>query len=387
MIDIKHTEYVFISYSSKKKAIADGVCHYLEENGIRCWIAPRDIPVGSDYGDLIDEAICNCKAAVLVFSAPASISQWVKGEINLAFTEGKPILPFRIDETQVKGAFRVMLNQMHWIDAFPQYADRLPDLLSSLQGLMHVEPKVIPSVPKVAVPENRDKVFKVGGVEFKMVYVEGGTFMMGATAEQGDDASDNEKPAHQVTLSSYYIGETVVTQALWEAVMKWSNPSNRRGDNLPVESVSWKDSQEFIKRLNKMTRRTFRLPTEAEWEYAARGGKKSQKYKYSGSDDIEAVSWYSGNNGDGTHPVKGKRANELGLYDMSGNVYEWCSDWYGDYVSGSQTDPCGPSSRSNRVVRGGCWRSYARYCRVSYRGSSTPSDRCINYGLRLVLLP
>lgn len=127
---------IFISYSSKQKSIADGICHYLEENGFKCWMAPRDIPIGSEYGDLIEEAIKTCKVVVLIFSLAASISKWVKGEINVAFTEDKPILPFRVDETEVKGGFRVMLNQMHWIDAYPHYANRLPDLLSSISNLL-----------------------------------------------------------------------------------------------------------------------------------------------------------------------------------------------------------------------------------------------------------
>ena len=134
---------IFISYSSKQKSIADGVCHYLEENGFKCWMAPRDIPVGSEYGDLIEEAIKKSKVVVLVFSQSASISKWVKGEINVAFAEDKPILPFRIDETEIKGGFRVMLNQMHWIDAFPRYADRLPDLVKSICGITGVQPFLV----------------------------------------------------------------------------------------------------------------------------------------------------------------------------------------------------------------------------------------------------
>ena len=134
---------IFISYSSKQKSIADGVCHYLEENGFKCWMAPRDISVGSEYGDLIEEAIKTCKVVVLVFSEAASISKWVKGEINVAFTEDKPILPFRVDETEIKGGFRVMLNQMHWIDAFPRYADRLPDLLNSVCGFLGRQPQKV----------------------------------------------------------------------------------------------------------------------------------------------------------------------------------------------------------------------------------------------------
>jgi formylglycine-generating enzyme required for sulfatase activity len=222
------------------------------------------------------------------------------------------------------------------------------------------------------------------GVTFTMVAVQGGTFQMGATAEQGSDAYDGEKPAHQVTLSDYYIGQTEVTQALWQAVMG-SNPSNWKGNNLPVETVSWNDCQQFITKLNQLTGRKFRLPTEAEWEYAARGGNKSRGYKYAGSNDLGSVAWYVGNSGSKTHPVGQKQANELGIYDMACNVYEWCQDWYGSYSSGAQTNPMGPSSASLRVNRGGCWFSIARCCRVSYRLNNNPDRRDNFLGLRLAL--
>lgn len=228
-----------------------------------------------------------------------------------------------------------------------------------------------------------DLVFHVSGVTFEMVCVEGGTFTMGATSEQGEDAYDNEKPTHQVTLSSYYIGKTEVTQALWKAVMG-NNPLNFKGDNLPVECVTWDDCQTFIRKLNQMTGGNFRLPTEAEWEYAARGGNKSKGYKYSGSDKIGNVAWYFNNSNLITHPVATKDPNELGIYDMSGNVWEWCSDWYGDYSSSSQTNPEGPSKGSNRVLRGGSWYNFALYCRVSNRYYSTPDYRDNYFGLRLV---
>lgn len=217
-----------------------------------------------------------------------------------------------------------------------------------------------------------------------MVYVSSGTFTMGGTSEQGSDAYDDEKPTHNVTLSSYYICKYEVTQALWRAVMG-SNPSNFKGDNLPVECVSWNDCQTFINRLNSYTGRNFRLPTEAEWEFAARGGNYSRHYKYSGSNYIGDVAWYDDNSGNRTHPVGTKQANELGLYDMSGNVYEWCSDWYGSYSSYSQNDPTGPNSGSNRVNRGGSWIDIAWYCRSSYRDDFTPGDRDFILGLRLVL--
>lgn len=235
---------------------------------------------------------------------------------------------------------------------------------------------------------------RVGNVEYKMVYVEGGTFTMGATSEQGSDADSDEEPAQSVTLSSYYIGQTEVTQALWEAVMgetvsqmatrnKWGTCGV--GGNYPMYYVSWDDCQEFVRKLNRLTGKNFRLPTEAEWEYAARGGSKSRGYKYSGSNTLGDVAWYDDNSGSATHPVGTKSSNELGLYDMSGNVYEWCSDWYGDYATTPQTNPKGPNSGSNRVYRGGSWCDYARSCRVSYRDYDAPSSRYINLGLRLVL--
>ena len=235
-----------------------------------------------------------------------------------------------------------------------------------------------------AVPLSSNQTFTVAGVSFTMVFVEGGTFTMGATSEQGSEAYGDEKPTHSVTLSSYYIGETEVTQALWQAVMG-NNPSYFKGDNLPVERVSYNDVKEFITKLNQKTGKTFRLPTEAEWEYAARGGKESKGYKYSGSDNIDDVAWYYENSNNKTHPVKTKRPNELGIYDMSGNVWEWCSDWYGKYTSEAQTNPQGPSGGSNRVSRGGSWIINARYCRASNRYFDDLSFLYIILGFRLAL--
>ena len=228
--------------------------------------------------------------------------------------------------------------------------------------------------------------FEVNGVKFKMIYVEGGTFTMGATVEQGDESNADERPVHRVTLNDFYIGETVVTQGLWKAVMG-NNPSNCKGDNLPVENVSWEDAQEFIAKLKKETGREFRLPTEAEWEFAARGGKQSKGNKYSGSNNIDEVAWYDGNSNGKTHPVKGKRANELGLYDMSGNVWEWCNDWFGDYSSDAQINPKGSYMGSSRVIRGGSINSILRRCRVSCRLYNSPINRNSFTGLRLVMCP
>ena len=217
-----------------------------------------------------------------------------------------------------------------------------------------------------------------------MVYVEGGTFMMGATSEQGSDAYDREKPAHQMTLSSFSIGKYEVTQEEWEAVMG-SNPSYFKGKKLPVEKVSWDDCQKFIRKLNQLTGKQFRLPTEAEWEYASRGGSMSRGYKYAGGNNLGSVAWYDDNSGNKTHEVGKKQPNELGLYDMSGNVWEWCQDWYGDYSSSSQTNPTGSSSGSYCVYRGGSWSDLARFCRVSYRDGDAPGFHIYDLGLRLAL--
>ena len=230
------------------------------------------------------------------------------------------------------------------------------------------------------------ETFTVNGVSFTMVAVKGGTFTMGATSEQGSDAESDETPTHQVTLSDYMIGETEVTQELWKAVMG-SNPSFFSGTNLPVERVSWDDCQTFVTKLNQLTGRNFRLPTEAEWEYAARGGQKSKGYKYAGSNALSDVAWYRDNSSRKTHPVKQKKANEFGLYDMSGNVWEWCQDWYGNYSSSAQTNPKGPSSGSYRVNRGGSWDNGASNCRVANRYSDSPGDRYSSLGFRVVLLP
>lgn len=216
-----------------------------------------------------------------------------------------------------------------------------------------------------------------------MIRVEGGSFSMGS---DDSDAGSDEKPVHSVSVSSFSIGKYEVTQKLWKAVMG-SNPSYFKGDNLPVENVSWNDVQTFIRKLNQKTGKHYRLPTEAEWEFAARGGNRSRGYKYSGSNDLGSVAWYDGNSNSKTHTVGSKSPNELGIYDMSGNVCEWCQDWYdGKYYSSSPySNPTSPSTGSYRVYRGGSWRSRARLCRVSDRDGSSPGNHGDSLGFRLAL--
>jgi formylglycine-generating enzyme required for sulfatase activity len=222
-------------------------------------------------------------------------------------------------------------------------------------------------------------------LEPEMVFVEGGTFQMGSNSGESD-----ENPVHSVTLSAFNIGKYEVTQAQWKAVMG-NNPSYFLGcDNCPVEQVSWNDVEQYISKLNNQTGKNYRLPTEAEWEYAARGGKQSRGYTYSGSNDLGAVAWYGDNAGSKTHAVGGKQANELGIYDITGNVWEWCSDWHGYYSSSSSTNPTGgyPSlgaSLGEKVLRGGCWGNNAYLCRSSLRNRRSAAIRGNYLGFRLVL--
>ncbi|HPE35333.1 MAG TPA: SUMF1/EgtB/PvdO family nonheme iron enzyme, partial [Bacteroidales bacterium] len=236
------------------------------------------------------------------------------------------------------------------------------------------------------VSETKDFTETVANLNLEMVFVKGGTFTMGCTSEQESDCNNDEKPSHQVTISDFYIGKYEVTQKQWREIMG-DNPSYFKNcDNCPVEQVSWNDIQKFIEKLNQRTGKYFRLPTEAEWEFAARGGRQSRGFKYAGSNNIGEVAEYDGNNNKSTKPVGGRKANELGIYDMSGNVWEWCSDWYGSYSSGSQINPQGPSSGSSRVLRGGGWLDGAQDCRVSYRNGGTP-DSHAGYGFRLAIAP
>lgn len=243
--------------------------------------------------------------------------------------------------------------------------------------------------------------YRVGDVTFNMVTVQGGTFTMGATPEQ-DTPYHDEFPSHYVTLHDFAIGQTEVTQQLWVAVMG-TNPSEHVGPTLPVDRVSWIDCQRFIHRLDSITGLSFRLPTEAEWEFAARGGNAATQTQFAGSNELREVAWYYNNSGDnfltstnwnfqqqldnhcGTHPVATSRPNELGIYDMSGNLWEWCQDWYINYQPGDAVNPSGPKDGLRRVARGGSWAHISRYCRVSRRTSYNPSQALNVNGLRLAL--
>jgi len=237
--------------------------------------------------------------------------------------------------------------------------------ISAQNALDRLQNKPAPPTP---TPNNSSSPVdtKRNPAEPEMVFVQGGTFTMGCTPEQGSDCDKNEKPAHQVTLSSFYIGKYEVTQAQWKAVMG-KNPSKFIGDNFPVEQVSWNDVQKFISKLNTQTGKQYRLPTEAEWEFACRGGMQSAHYKYSGSNDVNEVAWYKENSGKKTHPVGTKLPNELGIYDMSGNVWEWCQDVYESYLPSAQHNPSTPELGISMVKRGGSYSDEVRLVRMSKR--------------------
>ena len=269
--------------------------------------------------------------------------------------------------------------------------------LASLSGVMNFKDvgKNPFDVATLNVFSNEDLRFTVNGVSFVMKPVQGGTFNMGSADY---DAESDESPVHSVSITSFYMGETEVTQALWQAVMGTnldqqrnkkglSEPLRGVGDNYPMYYVNWDECQEFIKKLNQLTGKNFRLPTEAEWEYAARGGNIGTGRKYAGSDFLSDVAWFADNSFTSTHPIKSKGPNELGIYDMSGNVWEWCSDRYSSsyYYTSPYANPQGESSGTTRVLRGGSWYSPLASCRVTKRHKLVSYYRDTCYGFRLVL--
>ena len=296
-------------------------------------------------------------ATISINSNPSSADVYVNGE-NKGYT------PLILNDLAPQKEFKIEIKK----DGYENYSTNITTQAGKTENVYGTLKEMLKS-------------------SIEMVFVKGGTFTMGCTSEQSD-CDDDEKPTHQVTLNDYYIGKYEVTQKQWKEIMG-SYPSelyNTGCDECPVEMVSWNDVQEFIKKLNEKTSKKYRLPTEAEWEYAARGGASSARYKYSGSNNIEDVAWYTSNSSE-THNVGMKQANELGIYDMTGNVREWCSDLYDAYSSSSQTNPIGAFSGSFHVVRGGSWSGGARGCSVSFRYRSTPSGRGNNLGFRLILFP
>ena len=336
---------------------------------------------GGNIGDIITEGVVK-----KIFVSPST--KFLELEFQYNFPLKVTFADHGINSLAEGGTYTITL-----VDAYTLSQQNNTQTVGSANQQSQSEQ---PSEPIVQPEPNPNAIpIEVNGVTFYMIKVDGGTFTMGATSEQQNPDND-EKPTHQVILSSYYIGETEVTQALWKAVMGntirdqrdkvntlW--PMRGEGDNYPMYYVSWNECQDFISKLNGLTNRKFRLPTESEWEFAARGGSKSNHKQFSGSSNIDDVAWYDGNSGDKTHQVKTKKANELGVYDMSGNVWEWCQDRYGSYSGIEQVNPIGSESSNYRVFRGGGWRGNARNCRSSNRLNCSPNYCDYDIGFRLAL--
>jgi formylglycine-generating enzyme len=245
--------------------------------------------------------------------------------------------------------------------------------------------EIVPAPKEVKKPDTKTAGPELKNDGFELIQIKGGTFKMGCTSEQGSDCLEDQIPAHTVKLSDFYLAKYEVTQAQWRAIMG-NNPSNNaKCDECPVEQVSWDDIQLFLRKLNLKTGKKYRLPTEAEWEFAARGGMLSKNYKYAGSNNRSEVAWWSENASNQTHPKGAKKANELGLFDMNGNVWEWCQDWYAGYAANDQTDPKGPAKGKERVGRGGSWTDDIRGLNVSFRGFSEAKYKDPYLGFRLAL--
>lgn len=438
---------VFISYSSKDKPIADAVCHFLEADGIKCWIAPRDIPPGSDYADLIEDAIKNARLFIIIFSSHSSCSQWVKSELNIAFTEQRPIIPFKIDETAILGANRLILSKIHWIDAYPEYESKLAYLVESAKTILkkdgdsisgdsrkikdlydHKSPRkrfghilisiiallILISLGIVVylnIPDKTSTAVKcVNGILFPtdklseaqikalesilngMRVVENGTFIMGNPQKIDDenmriDTDKYSDNTHKVTLDSFMISSTELTQDQLSAFMNIETLTKCPGPSKPVDYLSWEQCKTVTDTLKALTGINFDLPTEAQWEYAARGGRQGvyRELLFAGADDPLIVGWILSENSEiSAHNVGQKQPNELGLYDMTGNVAEWCKDSFAPYPVSDVSNPLN-SIGENKVIRGGSAISDRNHAKLYTREQWPPSFQRSYTGMRLVI--
>ena len=416
---------VFISYSRRDVDAVDEFVTRLENEGYSVWIDRSKIRGGDKFKEKISQAIKDSSVVLFFSSQNSKQSEWTTREIGLAGCYKKIIIPILLDNSGYNASLELELHGVNYIDySNPlERRDKMEELIYSIKSKLPTPDGekgtgndktnnsshkpflliglIVSSITAVilflhggntdSIPDsnhNSDTSIFVKDISFVMKYVEGGTFQMGATKEQEDEALDNEKPVRYVTVGPFFISETEVTQSLWKSVMEseptanggWSSQYGK-GDDYPAYMLSWNDCQKFIEKLNNLTGKQFRLPVEAEWEFAARGGNRSKHLKYAGDSIVDRVAWYQRNSLEKSHPVKSANPNELGLYDMSGNVWEWCMDEYSD-GDGKKYDCL-------RVLRGGSWKHKGNGCRVSARTfdefDNPRKDFGLYYGFRIVL--
>ena len=374
---------VFLSYSRQDLGIAQKLSEELQSIGCKVWMDVSGIESGEKFMDSIVDAIKSSKIFLFLASSNSYHSQFAIRELQFAEHMKIRTVIILIDDSPMPGEFTFMYGRKDTINInnevqknklFKDLKRYVDDNLSTdkYNGLEYTK-------------------IMIGDYQIVMIRVEGGLFNMGATLQQGGENED-ERTVHSVRLDSYYMAQIPVTQELWQAVMgtkdqKWQSANNDQNKNLPVVNVNWNECAQFVEKLNVLTGKEFRLPTEAEWEYAAKGGVNGRMngFKYSGGNNLHNVSWNEENSGGQIQKVAQKKPNELGIYDMSGNVWEWCFDWYASYPKGQVENPKGPDFGEKKVCRGGSWASKGKECRISIRESEFPDESGSDIGFRLVL--
>lgn len=380
---------LFISYSRRDIKEVESFVNYLTENipSLKCWIDIKEIEVGEEFRKNIVETIDISNIFLLAISNSTLNSEFALKELIYAKNSNKKIVPILLNGTHLLGEFLFELGIIDCVDI--NKIEEKEKLIKNISKWINKQP-INQNKPQLKLINENNIIFTIDSQRFKMIKVEGGTFEMGSNYGNTD-----EKPIHDVTVSDYWISSTPVTQELWNAITE-NNPSYFKfGENLPVENINWNDCQRFITLLNELTEdqrpagTKFRLPTEAEWEYAAKGGKSHSSCKYSGSNRLDEIGWYSQNSNQCTHAIQQKKCNKLGIFDMSGGLREWCEDYYNDYKSESLLNPRYTFKDkwrgSARVLRGGSWLDSEQFCYTTSRFHSNPNLSANNYGLRLVL--
>ncbi|MBR0237758.1 MAG: SUMF1/EgtB/PvdO family nonheme iron enzyme [Thermoguttaceae bacterium] len=361
---------VFISYRRSQIDLVEPVLKELENRGISYFIDRSDISPGLAFKKIIENAIKTCKIFLLFWTADINDSEHIANEVDRAIENKRKILPYRIGDFDPNDHDNVIyaLGRLNRINCPQQTPETIEEIVN------HIEAFLRPAIDIASGKQAGERTTVIiNGVEFAFRWCPPGTFKMGSPESEVGRCRD-ETP-HTVTLTKgFWMMESEVTQKQWEAVMgSKSNPSNNRGDDLPVEMVTWFDCKEFCRRTN------LQLPTEAQWEYACRAGSAGP---YAGK--LEQLSWFQSNSNDTTHPVRNKKPNKWGLYDMHGLLWEWCEDWYGSYPSGCVTDPTGPANGTDKVRRGGGKGAKAETCRSAQRRYEHPQNRQIFIGFRCV---